>query len=504
MNSAAHRIRRQRWEVRVADRDTAFALRAQLRRDLDSVLLPAMAQAFDALGSGDEVVHIPRLTLRMRVRNLDELAAQLPAQVAQQLGAVLGAAAGGVADNGAETPRRRSAAEQRRASLLHYLRGGQLEWLEPRDDVATRAARLREEAVQVARIWRDDPAAMQHALPAVYDAAVVFFFRFLHLLPTSLSGEWLPALLAAAPGGGPRDTLLAGMQALPLRIALPAPSLLHVRAISLGLAWAERVPPDAELLAGLRALPGLDRLNAGRLESLLNVDRGGPRSAREPVADATRQAAKSGRARAGVQGIDERDGRPGDDLLFDAPNTGLPLADAEDQAGVRVQAAGLVLAHPFLASLFAARGLLGEDGKTLSPHHLPRAAALLHWLACWREEIFEFELGLIKPLLGLRPENPLPVSLGLLDADDRAECQALLTAMISHWPALRATSLAGLRVSFLQRSGLLRLAEGQHMGWRLQLESESFDLLLAHLPWSIGIVKLPWMTRPIFTDWPTP
>ena len=71
MSSAAHRIRRQRWELRAPDQDTAFALRVQMRRDIDNVLMPALEQAFDALDSGDEVVHLSRLSLKLKVRNLE-------------------------------------------------------------------------------------------------------------------------------------------------------------------------------------------------------------------------------------------------------------------------------------------------------------------------------------------------------------------------------------------------------------------------------------------------
>jgi hypothetical protein len=133
--------------------------------------------------------------------------------------------------------------------------------------------------------------------------------------------------------------------------------------------------------------------------------------------------------------------------------------------------------------------------------YLPRAAALLHWLATGREEVFEFELGLIKVLLGLTPDDPLPVADGLLSDGDRTEGDALLAAAIEHWHALGRTSIAGLRVSFLQRRGLLARDE---RGWQLRVEPESFDVLLGRLPWGIGITKLPWMTRPLFTDWPTP
>ena len=132
---------------------------------------------------------------------------------------------------------------------------------------------------------------------------------------------------------------------------------------------------------------------------------------------------------------------------------------------------------------------------------LPRAAAMLHWLASEREEIYEFELTTIKVLLGLMPDHVLLAGAGLLSEADRIEADALLAAAISHWGALGKTGVAALRMSFLQRRGLLR---NMGSGWQLQVEPESFDLLLGKLPWGISIVRLPWMTRPIFTDWPTP
>jgi hypothetical protein len=163
---------------------------------------------------------------------------------------------------------------------------------------------------------------------------------------------------------------------------------------------------------------------------------------------------------------------------------------------IAVRCAGLVLLHPFLPRLFESVGLLG-----LPWPELPRAAALLHWLATGRDEVHELELCFVKILLGLRPEEPLLVEAGLLTAADREEGEALLQAAVQHWSALKGTTSTGLRASFLQRGGLLREDDA---GWRLQVEPAAFDLLLDHLPWGIGVVKLPWMTRPIFTDWPTP
>jgi hypothetical protein len=173
---------------------------------------------------------------------------------------------------------------------------------------------------------------------------------------------------------------------------------------------------------------------------------------------------------------------------------------AGDLPGLPASDAGMVLLHPFLSRFLETTGIVANPDRELPFHLLPRAAALLHWLATGRDEVFEYELSLIKLLLGLAPAGPLLVAQGLLNDDDRAEGEALLSAVIGHWSALGRTSIAGLRQSFLQRRGLIR--EGQH-GWHLQVESASFDVLLGRLPWGIDIVKLPWMTRPIITDWPT-
>ena len=160
-----------------------------------------------------------------------------------------------------------------------------------------------------------------------------------------------------------------------------------------------------------------------------------------------------------------------------------------------VRHAGLILLHPFLPRFFESTGALQEERL-----QRPRAAAQLHLLATGEEEVYELELGFIKVLLGMRPGEPLPISEGLLRDSDREEVEALLQAVLGHWNVLKKTSIAGLRQTFLQRSGLLR---EQDQGFLLQVEPEAFDMLLGQLPWGIGTVKLPWMKKPIFTEWPT-
>lgn len=177
------------------------------------------------------------------------------------------------------------------------------------------------------------------------------------------------------------------------------------------------------------------------------------------------------------------------------PSTGPAPGGAPKEPALIARLGGLILLHPFLPRFFESTGVLEEDQL-----QRPRAAALLHLLATGEEEPYELDLGFIKILLGLRPGEPLPVAGGLLRDTDREEAEALLQAVIGHWSVLKNTSPEGLRHTFLQRRGLLREKEE---GFHLQLEPESFDVLLGHLPWGIGTVKLPWMKKPIFTDWPT-
>jgi len=75
----------------------------------------------------------------------------------------------------------------------------------------------------------------------------------------------------------------------------------------------------------------------------------------------------------------------------------------------------------------------------------------------------------------------------------------LLQAVIGHWDALRNTTPDGLRGTFLTRPG--KLSQRPDGDYLLQVESQSFDILLERLPWGIGVVKLPWMERMLWVEW---
>jgi len=38
-------------------------------------------------------------------------------------------------------------------------------------------------------------------------------------------------------------------------------------------------------------------------------------------------------------------------------------------------------------------------------------------------------------------------------------------------------------------------------GWLLQVEQKPVDVLVNHLPWGIGTIRLPWMQEILYTEW---
>ena len=81
---------------------------------------------------------------------------------------------------------------------------------------------------------------------------------------------------------------------------------------------------------------------------------------------------------------------------------------------------------------------------------------------------------------------------------EQAEADLLLAAVIDHWTALGDASPDALRGTFLTRPGKLSRRGDDDV---LQVEPQSFDILLDRLPWGIGAVRLPWMTRPLWVEW---
>jgi len=167
-----------------------------------------------------------------------------------------------------------------------------------------------------------------------------------------------------------------------------------------------------------------------------------------------------------------------------------------DAEAIYIENAGLVLLHPFLMSLFENLGLT-KDEKWQDDFGQQKAVLILQYLAKGISPAEEHELVLNKIMCGLQPQEVINTD-SELEAETMTECENLLAAVIEHWSILRNTSIESLRETFLMRTGKLSQVD---RGWLLQVEQKSFDMLLGHLPWGIGIIKMPVMSEMIFVEW---
>jgi hypothetical protein len=486
--SVTHRIRRQRWQVTTASAGDAFAVRTALRQENELNVLPALESAFAALDRGDREIHLPRLELSIRISSPERLAEELPAKLSEAARQALTEVLAAEPEMSASTSRDLTPAGR----LRRYLNSGQVDWFDAERDHAQLRQQLADEAMQ----WSAAPAAAWPCLlvdlPSGGAGRRDAFFRFLQLLDDAARAAWwdFGARLAAARGSEFEGAMAALRK---LQAARPADHALRLQVLGLLLLaadpagssrrrtdWADAMQACA---GALGALSTVDRENWLKIETLFDEDKG--RSA--PGRDVRRESPEA------LRGVDQSSGK------FEiSPN--FPV-DREQTLGLPLRSAGLILLHPYLPRLFAALGWVGEShpqGEPFPWPYLPRAAALLNWLATGRDEPFEFELGTAKLLLGLNPDDALPVAAGLIGEAEQEEGEALLRAVVEHWSALGKTSIDGLRLAFLQRGGLLYPAAD---GWLLRPQAETFDLLIDRLPWGISIIRLPWMPRSLHTEW---
>ncbi len=167
----------------------------------------------------------------------------------------------------------------------------------------------------------------------------------------------------------------------------------------------------------------------------------------------------------------------------------------EEDLRIMIQNAGLVILAPFLPRLFSNLGYVAEEKLT----DASRAIAIMRYLLAGEQEYLEMDVVLEKILCGL----PLSQSLHLdyqPSVFEKEEADALLHSVIEHWSALKSTSSDGLRYNFLLREGRLLFKNNQ---WDLTVQKETHDILLDYLPWTISMIRLPWMKDILHVKWNT-
>jgi hypothetical protein len=169
------------------------------------------------------------------------------------------------------------------------------------------------------------------------------------------------------------------------------------------------------------------------------------------------------------------------------------FSDADE---VYVENAGLVILWPFLVNFFTRLGL-AEEKAFKNAAAMQRAVGLLQHLATGEAPEPEYLLPLNKLLCGMPLEEVFDFGEPITDAEIEA-CADLLGAAIHQAPILRDMSIPGFRASFLLRKGQLGSRDGN---WLLRVERETHDIVLDRFPWSVHLVKLPWMQAMMQVEW---
>jgi len=523
---STHRIRRLRWLIQSRSTEEALDIRRRLEQEWANVLLPALNRQFDQIADGNKMVQIPLLDLCLNVdaRSVDDLFDRIPESMSSVLRTRIDALnaefiTSARSESWLEVETEAASLE----TLVEYLERGVVPWRvaqRPTQEVAAMFQSIcREHQRQLARRLHQAPNE-------------TFLFRWMQLVADKdldpifdpLTAFINPAIQASVLGFA-RAVMKTDRHVFDLHTRIKMVARLLTTAISQPRVAEARSPLTIvqpvlsvdqvkDLHAFVTSLPSHVRQHVG--PSRTHVD------AKSTITSAKRAAAI-------VATQSPRDGSVTRHLvptsLSTTQSTSMQSTSMQststqststqstspisrdtivhesrpgDDFGTLVHHAGLIVIHPFLPRLFEAIGVIRGDATQIDRSQMARAAAVLHWIATKNLNLHEFELGFIKLFLGLRHDDQLPVSEGLVSQSDQDEVQTLLEAVVRHWEALKTTSVRTLRFSFLQRQGLLRKDD---MGWKLHIERLPIDVLVDRLPWSISILKLPWSNSMLHTEW---
>ncbi|WP_318348810.1 contractile injection system tape measure protein [Aquipluma nitroreducens] len=169
-----------------------------------------------------------------------------------------------------------------------------------------------------------------------------------------------------------------------------------------------------------------------------------------------------------------------------------------DKSGTEVQIynAGLILYWPFLTRLFEILSFV-ESGNFVGDESRNRAVYLLQYLATNRIDFPENLFVLNKLLVGMDVQEILSPIVELTE-DEMASAVSLQNGLINNWEKVRNSTPEGIQETFVQREGILRFDADKIT---LVVEKHGVDVLLESIPWNISLVKLSWMTMPIYVEW---
>lgn len=469
-----HVIRKKRLHVEFDGPESEVsALQRRLERFCYDCLMPVMEVALNEHTSESEHILLEEVVIDAGTIPLDQMEADLSQAVQEGMHQALGEELQSPRINS----RRRNRLQAMTEAFMHFLEQGSLPWW-----FQLPAGKELEQALL--ECWLDE------SLP--YGAAVITLEEVLiplqkeparRRLILQFSERFRSLLLPIiAPQVGIR--VAAVLERL-CGVALPSAAVAPIRenVWDIGLAAAANHVSATEQDLISRAWLGLPEWLRRHPEVQVALERHWPGAAGASKTDATIEEPKSATRR--------RD----EEQAAGHAEKNIAAGHAKAvQEGIYLENAGVVLLHPYLTQLFESLEI-SNGNRILEPE---RGVAVLHYLASGSTEPPEYMVALQKILCNIPLHAPIARSVELTDLDIEM-CDYLLKALLQHWGALRNSSVNGLRGAFLMRSAKLTLRDNDE--WLLQVEKNSSDILLDQLPFSISMVKLPWMEKLLWVEW---
>lgn len=168
----------------------------------------------------------------------------------------------------------------------------------------------------------------------------------------------------------------------------------------------------------------------------------------------------------------------------------------EEEITIVIPNAGLIILGAYLPQYFDRLGLTeNEDFKDAAAQN--RGLYLLQFLGFESIDFPEYDLVLNKLLVGM-PLDQLVTPIIDVTQDEKDMSTSLLMGIINNWERMQNTTITGLRETFLQREGLLKIKEELY---ELYIERKGLDVLLEGITWNITILNLSWMDKPLQINW---
>jgi len=167
----------------------------------------------------------------------------------------------------------------------------------------------------------------------------------------------------------------------------------------------------------------------------------------------------------------------------------------ESDDPIYINNAGLVLFNPYITTFLSRLGMT-EKGKFKDEDSAFRSVHLLQLLVS-EATYGEHELVLNKILCNLPVSSSVPMDIELKPSE-KLLAKELIEVTMKRWKKGSSGSKESFRASFINRDGRLSMINEE---WHLKVDKRGYDVILQTLPWSYGMIKLPWMLKPLIVEW---